>query len=176
MSPHRHSVVLVPLALCAALLVGCGGDDEGSEPLPSVAASTSSSSEPAETTAPPTTDSAAPVPPDARELCEAFDDAAQALLDNAEDLSPDLSQDIPDDLLDALAEWGEDLRDAELPASFDAEQRDGVRLMSRVLLQVPDDATGRDLADLQAQLSDTDSDKVGAVTGYVEQTCGITGF
>lgn len=194
---------LVPLALCASLLVGCG-DDADPQAGPSRASSASESSSDATTDTPtdtptdsgttdpdpepvdpqsstldpdeetdtPSTPST-PVPADAEDLCAAFAGAYDALLETGPEFSGDQDEKVPADLVEAFQQWGQDLADADLPSDFTADQRAGVGIMSRVLLAVPDDATGKDLDAIDKDLSAQENQRVESVTDYVDKTCDL---
>lgn len=201
MNVRRPLALFVPLALSAVLLVGCGDDDAGpdegasdssSETSTPSEESTESVSDPAESDAPtddvPETDSQelpdgddgeggdgrTDVPADAADLCGAFDRAMQAFEDSAADIT-DESADVPPALLEAFRQWGRDLADADLPSGFNDQQRQGVQVMSDLLVALPDTATFTELSGFEDELSDADEDAAESVQDYVDQNCGLDG-
>jgi hypothetical protein len=187
--------LLVPLAVCAALLVGCGDDDDPKagptdsssqsatdSPSSDVSTSEAPTTDPAATTGPDGSDGpggtespkpTAPVPADAEELCGVFSTAYQAFVEQSGSLSSDESKPLAAEFVDALHTWGQGLADTDLPSSLSDDERDGIKLMSRLLLAIPDDATGKDLSALDEDLSDGDDDKVEAAGDWVEKTCNL---
>jgi hypothetical protein len=191
--------LLVPLAVCAALLVGCGddgdskagGSDPSSQSTSDLPASDDSSSEaptadgsqtpgtddaPDDSDAPASTESAkptAPVPADAQELCGVFGTAYQAVVKQTSDIPSDESSPLPAELVDSLHAWGDGLADAELPSSLTDDEREGIKIMSRLLGDIPDRATAKDLEEFDEKLSDGDDDKVEAASDWVGKTCNL---
>ena len=170
--------LILPLAVCAALLVGCGDDgDSSADPTSSPSQSTTDTPS-SETTSPaaPTTSSdpggdpdgdagddpsgdpsasdgpTTPVPADAAEVCGVFSTAYDAVVKGTGSLSTDQSTPLPAELVDALHTWGEGLADADLPSSLTDDESDGIGIMSRLLVAIPDDATGKDLATFDEKL------------------------
>ncbi|MFB9312254.1 hypothetical protein [Nocardioides plantarum] len=197
--------LILPLAVCAALLVGCGDDgDDDTKADPTNSPSQSATDTPSsETTSPaaPTTSSdpgddpdgdadgdagddpsddpsasdgpTTPVPADAAEVCGVFSTAYDAVVKGTGTLSTDQSTPLPAELVDALHAWGEGLADADLPSSLTDDESDGIGIMSRLLVAIPDDATGKDLATFDEKLSGSDDDKVEAASDWVDQTCNL---
>ena len=184
--------LILPLTVCAALLVGCGDDDGDSsaDPTssPSLSATDSASSDapapsdPTSSEAPdgdsPDTESesaapTAPVPADATELCGVFSTAYQAVVKGTGGLSDDESTPLPAELVDALHAWGDGLADADLPSSLSGDEKDGIGIMSRLLVAIPDDATGKDLATFDEKLSGSEDDKIEAASDWVDKTCNL---
>jgi hypothetical protein len=176
MTTRRPLAVLVPLALCVALLAGCGDDDPEAGPAQTSGTTTTGApSEPSEPTATDPDDPPA-TPGGDQELCDVFARASEAVAGVGSDFPSGEGDPVPSEMLDALHQWGQDLADADVPTSMGDDQREGLGVMSGLLLAIPDDATGGDLSALDDAISDTDNAKVQAVTDWVGTTCGDAGF
>lgn len=205
MTLRRPLALLVPLAACAALLVGCGDDGDGDEAGPgdrsSVAdspspttdddpatgvPSTSDGSDPADPADPSDGDSddsdddsdgpsGSPkvVPADAQEMCGVFETAYTAVIAQASNYPTDPDDRVPAELLSVMRGWGQGLADADKPGDLTGDESDGIDLISELLLDLPDDATGRDFEALEKQLDDGDNDKIEAAGQWVVDTCDV---
>lgn len=189
---------LASLAVCAALLVGCSDDAEpeaGPTDSPSQTDSPTSGSSSSEAPTSPDPSSSGPdepletdgdgdeneddedgdqsVPADAAQLCDVFTTAFDALVGGGAELPTDETSRLSPELLDALREWGQGIEDAELPSDLTDDEREGLQIMSRLLLAVPDDATGADLDALDAELSGGDDELVDAAGEWAAETCDL---